>query len=182
MSEIVFKNFLDLNRLQIKEFYKFVSSSNMGKEIDNSILWELLNLRQMISKKIRVSSKDLMDAKDKKDANEEEEDSIVRLDYVIMNNQDIIGYLSLRNTRKYLLLELIFYVLEEHLNIKTIEIIEKELEKIKTKYYKSKIQIKINLPESRTKLINLLKEGSKFHLDKIDKKTYKAPYYIFSLV
>ena len=181
MSDIVFKNFLDLNRLQIKDFYKFVSSSNMGKEIDNSILWELLNLRQMMSAKIRVSSKDLMDAKDAQDT-DEKQDSIVRLDYVIMNKQDIIGYLCLRNTRKPLLLELIFYVLEEHLNTNTIEILTKELEKIKTKYYGSKIQIKINLPSSRSNLINLLKEESKFHLDKIDKKTYRESHYIFSVV
>lgn len=170
MADIIYKNFLDLTRLEIKNLYSFISTSNINDDIDNSILWELLHIRQLMSAQIRVSSKDISSDKQ----------NIQRLDYVIFQGKDIIGYFCLRNTKKHNQLNLLFYFLDTHLDKSNITMLEKELDKIKAKYYNDKTQIKMNILGLYEKLNNLLKD-SRFHLDKIDNKIYKEPYYMYSL-
>jgi hypothetical protein len=170
MADIIYKNFLDLTRLEIKNLYSFISTNNINDNIDNSILWELLHIRQLMSAKIRVSSKDISNDKQ----------NMQRLDYVIFQDKDIIGYFCLRQNKKNNQLNLLFYFQDENLNKSNITILEKELDKIKAKYYNDKIQIKMNILGLKEKLNNLLKD-SRFHLDRIDNKTYKEPYYMYSL-
>lgn len=168
---IIIKSFLDLSRIEIKNFYEFVSNSNMNKEIDNSILWELLYLRQLLSKKYskKISST--------------EHDNKMRLDYVIYNtNNDTIGYFCIRKINKtsknnY---ELILFINEKNLDSSTINELEKELINIKNKYYLQTTIFTLSVNSENKKMIDIL-EKSNFKLVNIDNKTYIIPHKIYQI-
>ncbi len=169
-STIEIKNFLDLTRVEIKEFYNLVSNSDMNKEIDNSILWELLYLRELISAKgsKRISSKDV--------------NNTMRLDFVIKKDNEISGYFYIRKTNKNSknTYELFIFVNDAHLDKQVIEILENYLQSIKNKYYTSTTVFTLLISTEKTKLVSIL-ESSKFKLVRTDTQTYKMPYNIYQI-
>ena len=173
-SEILIKNFLDLSRLEIKDFYNLVSKSDMNKEIDNSILWELLYLRQLISAKGsgRISSKDT--------------NNTMRLDFVIINNNEIIGYFCIRkpqyrnskNSKNNYDINL--FIIDTYLDDIIINKLAETLEKIKNMVYTPSTIFNLSVKLDKEKLITIL-DKSKFQIDRIDNQTYKIPIKIYQI-
>lgn len=167
---LVVKPFVDLSRLEIKKFYDLVSKSDMNKEIDNSILWELLYLRQIMSEKDskRLSSAGL--------------NNKMRLDYVIYNDNNAIGYFCVRRITNKVKVnyELILFINEANIDSNIINGLEKELINIKNKYYLPTTVFNLSVSSENKKMMEIL-ETSSFKLVKIDNKTYTIPHKIYQI-
>jgi len=167
---LVVKPFVDLSRLEIKNFYDLVSKSDMNKEIDNSILWELLYLRQIMSEK------------DSKKLSSVELNNKMRLDYVIYNDNDAIGYFCVRRITNKVKIkyELILFINEANLDSSIINRLEKELINIKNKYYLPTTIFNLSVSSNNIKMTDILDKSS-FKLIYIDNKTYNIAHKIYEI-
>jgi hypothetical protein len=177
---IVIKNFFDLNKIEIKNFYLLVSSSNISKYIDNSILWELLNLRRLLSNKgsKKVSSNDISNP----------EENNIRLDYVILDDNYPIGYFCIRNlkglinkTKNKYENNIFLYIIESKLTLEIVNILLENIINIKKKYYSKNVVFLLNVMNN-DKLVSLLDGNSSCKFVKIDNKIYDIPLYIYQLI
>jgi hypothetical protein len=167
------KNVNLLSKIEMKQFYDLLTNSNMNKEIDNSIIWELLYLRKIISKK---SMKSTIHSNTHK-----------RYDYLVFEDGEAIGYFCIRKptfrftSKKNNEYEIILYILETHMNENVIQYLGNELKEFKEEHFDADDILKLSVLSDKTQLISLLNKNSVFKLVKIDKQTFNIPLNIYQV-